>query len=78
MSEKPKVDWFAFWVHFVFGALLGAFVGLYCFIHSSYKDSIAWTPMLIFIGSGALSGGVIAGCRREDFWEWLAEVGWWY
>jgi hypothetical protein len=69
MPNRKQIDWFAFWVHFAFGAVIGAVAGLWVWGRPSfhlYDSSLAGVGC---IGGGALLGGLLAGVGRESFWE---------
>lgn len=77
MAKDGKIDWFAFWVHFFFGALLGGVVGLGVWSRPWFGLFSSGTAGLICIGGGASLGGLIAGCARDEFWEGLRDSNWW-
>ncbi len=69
MPKNAGKDWFGFWVHFVFGAIAGAFIGLWVWGRPAfgfYESSLAG---IICIGGGAILGGLLAGFGRDRFWE---------
>ncbi|MGV3530887.1 MAG: hypothetical protein ACO1QR_00850 [Chthoniobacteraceae bacterium] len=72
MDEPRERDWLKFRVHFVCGAILGAFIGLKWWAHSDYASSTSWVPGVLFIGGGAILFGLIAGVasdRGDHFWH---------
>ena len=69
---RRKFDWFGFWVHFVFGLIVGGLIGLYIWGRSDWRLSTSFIPGLCFIGGGSLIGGVVAGFCQEEFWEGLS------
>jgi ABC-type uncharacterized transport system permease subunit len=77
MGRGDKIDWFAFWVQFSFGAILGAIVGVRFFARSEYATSSSWLPMILFLGCGGVAGGLIAGILRDDFWQSFRNTNWW-
>jgi hypothetical protein len=69
MPKNADRDWVGFWVHFVFGAILGAVIGLWVWgrpVFRLYDSSLAG---FLCIGGGALLGGLLAGFGRDSFWE---------
>lgn len=44
MNGRPKWDWLKFWVHFCFGAVLGAFVD---FVHGANPAMRYRMPILL-------------------------------
>ena len=68
-QKSSGFDWFGFWVHFLFGAALGGFVGFYTWSQTSAAFYHSWVPGLLLIALGTLLGGFIAGCFKEGFWE---------
>jgi ABC-type antimicrobial peptide transport system permease subunit len=86
MNQKPPFDWFGFWVHFFFGVLIGAGLGMWLWSTSSYATSAsAWTgtspwSVLIYAGISALLCGICAGFYGDRFWEKLISFfrwPWW-
>jgi 2-amino-4-hydroxy-6-hydroxymethyldihydropteridine diphosphokinase len=73
--SKPgsNFDWFGFWVHFLFGAIVGGLLGFYIWGQTSSALSSSWIPGLLLISAGAVLGGFIAGCFQEGFWEKLSD-----
>jgi hypothetical protein len=70
MTGQPhKPDWFKFGVHFVFGALLGSFLGCRAWGRSDYAFSTSILPGFAFIGGGALVVGLIAGFLSHTGWD---------
>lgn len=74
MSKNRKVDWFAFWMHFILGALFGALLGFAFWGKSSYASSPSLVPGAVFVGGGSLLLGLIAGCTRDQFWEGFRNI----
>ncbi|MGH7991194.1 MAG: hypothetical protein ACREDS_13515 [Limisphaerales bacterium] len=74
MNEKPRFDWFGFWVHFSCGAILGALLGISMWVN--FADNSSWRVGIIMIFGGAILIGIIAGSFQEGFWEafkdWLS------
>jgi hypothetical protein len=68
VKNTPKIDWLRFFIHFVFGAVIGGVFGFKCWAKSSYALSTSITPGILFVGGGAILFGFIAGCFRDDFW----------
>lgn len=69
MAKNSQTGWFAFWVHFVFGAVLGGFIGLWIWgrpVFDLYDSTLAGVAC---IGGGAVICGLLAGLGRESFWE---------
>ncbi len=82
MDDSRKRDWLKFWVHFVCGAILGAFLGLKGWAHSDYATSTSWIPSVLFIGGGAILLGLVAGVAADNgdhFWHSLGNPfhRWW-
>jgi uncharacterized membrane protein len=69
VENKPKRDWFKFWMYFCFGAVFGALVGLRVWFRSKYARD--WFPGIMLILGGALVWGFIAGFFSNSRWnEW--------
>ena len=68
MPKTTKRDWAAFWVHFVFGAVLGAVIGLGIWSRPAVGLYDSGRAGLFCIGGGAMIGGLLAGFGGEDFW----------
>jgi hypothetical protein len=69
MPKHKKTDWIAVWLNFVFGALVGAGVGLWVWLRPRwglYNSSFA---SLVCVAGGALAVGLIAVILREGFWD---------
>jgi hypothetical protein len=62
VNDKPKYDWFKFWVWFFCGALCGAFLGVRVWGRSRLAMAHSMHPAVVIILMSALIGGIIAGC----------------
>ena len=71
---RPKFDCLGFWVHFAFGLIVGALIGLYVWARSDWRLSTSFLPGLCFIGGGGLIGGLLAGLGQQEFWSDLAQA----
>jgi 2-amino-4-hydroxy-6-hydroxymethyldihydropteridine diphosphokinase len=76
VPEIPKFDWFGFWVHFFFGAILGALLGFS--ICSQLSSITSWIPGISLICVCAILVGLIAGSFQEGFWEVFKDRFWWF
>ena len=68
MLEKRNKDWTGFWMHALFGAALGALIGLWVWLRPRlglYDSALAG---VLLVGGGALVVGFIASILRDDFW----------
>ena len=72
--DKPKADWLGFAIHFFFGSLLGAAIGLYIWARSDWVLSASSTPGVLFVSAGAVIGGLLAGCRQDAFWTGVGDT----
>jgi 2-amino-4-hydroxy-6-hydroxymethyldihydropteridine diphosphokinase len=77
-TEMRKFDWFGFWVHFFFGAILGALLGFSFWTQSAYAMSGSCIPGILFTGAGAILVGLIAGSFQEGFWETFKDGWFWW
>jgi hypothetical protein len=68
LGERQR-DWFKFTVHFFFGALVGALLGLRAWGRSSFALSTSFVPGLLIIAGGALLVGLIAGVLSNSGWD---------
>jgi hypothetical protein len=67
-------DWFRFWVHFVCGALLGAGLGFFSWMHNWHAGLSPWLP----IGGSAFALALLGGIFGDRFWDWfLRNLRWW-
>ena len=73
-NGKSKVDWFGFGIHFFFGAVFGAAIGLYLWARSDWAMSSSTTPGVLFVSGGAVLGGAFAGCRQDAFWTGVGDT----
>jgi hypothetical protein len=69
MNKERKRNWYKFWVHFFFGAMLGASFGLRVWSRSSYAASTSALPGVVFVGGGALLAGLVAGALADTGWD---------
>lgn len=73
MSDKDY-DWFRFWVHFAFGALLGAVMGLVFWMQSWHPG----LPLWLWVGGFSLGIALVGGTYGDRFWGWLlSNLRWW-
>ena len=71
---KKKYDWLGFWVHFAFGALLGAGLGLRVWIgHLNGSTAAGWCCII----GGSLLFGLVLGVCKDGFWEGMKAWSWW-
>ena len=68
MNNTPKRNWFGFWVHFLFGAVFGAVMGLWVWGRAEGTNESMLVGIL-YIGGGALFFGFVAGWFKDKFWE---------
>jgi hypothetical protein len=61
MSNRPKYDWFKFWVWFICGTLFGASLGLRTWGRSDFAMEPSMRHGSILILISALIVGLIAG-----------------
>lgn len=66
---KNDRDWFGFWVHFAFGAFVGALLGVSVWGHRAFDLGHSSLAGVLCISGGALLGGLLAGFGRESFWS---------
>lgn len=69
MPKNKKIDWAGLWLHALFGAVVGAVMGLWVWLRPRwglYDSSFAG---MVCVGGGALVVGIIAGLVRERFWD---------
>ncbi len=72
---QEKRDWFKTCVHFAFGAILGAVLGIGSLLWLTEADS-ALLFVLVLFGS-SVSVGLLAGAFTDRFWKWFTEEGGW-
>jgi 2-amino-4-hydroxy-6-hydroxymethyldihydropteridine diphosphokinase len=77
VAESPKLDWFGFWVHFFFGAILGALLGFSIWSQTASATSSSWIPGIFLICCCAILVGLLAGSFQEGFWEAFKDWLWW-
>ncbi len=68
--QTRKFDWFGFWVRFVCGAILGAFIGLGFCLHNlvAYQSDHAVRAVILIIVAGMLLCGLASGFGGDAFW----------
>lgn len=75
--NKSNFDWERFWIHFIFGAVLGAGIGLAFWIQHWYFGLSAW----LLICGFSLSTALLSGIYGDQFWEWFLRhsswLRWW-
>lgn len=64
---KNDRDWFGFWVHVVFGAFIGALLGVSVRGYRALGLGHSSLAGVLSISGGALLGGLLAGFGRESF-----------
>lgn len=69
MPKNADRDWFGFWVHFAFGAVMGAAIGLWVWARPAFRLYDSSLAGVMCIGGGAVLAGLLAGFGRETFWE---------
>ncbi len=74
MSDHDGFSWTGFFVHFVFGAVLGGLLGTG--IWAWALDGQSAIAGLLCIGGGALFLGLSAGFLGDRFWESFRDIGW--
>ena len=71
---NTKFNWYRFWIHFVFGAILGAFLGV---INITNVGSLS-NRFIVFILIGfALINGILAGIYEDNYWLNIGRR-WWF
>ena len=76
MDAGRKLKWFGVAVQFAFGCGIGGLGGAYAWARSHWAMSTSWWPGLLFIGGGALVGGLLAGVFQQAFWESFRDNPW--
>ena len=72
--DNKDYDWFRFWVHFVFGVLLGVVMGLVFCMRSRQPSLHPW----LLACCCSLIMGFAGGIYGDRFWEWfLRNIYWW-
>ncbi|MBX3732304.1 MAG: hypothetical protein KF791_06880 [Verrucomicrobiae bacterium] len=71
MPKRDGFDWVAFAVHFLFGAILGAGIGMTVWGRPALGMYESRRAGAVCIALGALSGGLLAGFGRDSFWSSL-------
>ena len=62
-DDNRPFNWTRFFVHFFFGAILGALAGLRFGVYAKTQ-----TELLLRVGGAALTVGLIAGFLGDRFW----------
>lgn len=62
-------DWERFWIHFIFGALVGAIMGLVFWARYWHHGSSA----ALCVGGFFLVVALLGGIWGDRFWEWFLE-----
>jgi hypothetical protein len=79
-NGQNNFDWPAFCIHFFFGALVGAAIGVRCWMRSDWALSPSATPGVLIVSGSALLVGLLAGLAKDAFWsevgEYSAEWPW--
>jgi hypothetical protein len=68
-----RFDWWRFWVHFAFGAVLGGLAGVYLWVRYWPHSPLGW----LAIPAVGIPLGVVAGYFGEQYWESFRDRGWW-
>lgn len=66
---KKDYDWFGFWVHFFFGALLGIFLGFTYWMRWGYEISESVSFVTLVVGGNMVFWGLVAGVLRDRLWS---------
>ena len=74
-DDPDNSSWTGFFVHFVFGAVLGGLLGTA--VWGWALDGQSAMAGLLCIGGGALLLGLIAGFFGDRFWESFRGLEWW-
>ena len=69
VTKSESIDWIKVFIHFVCGAILGAFVGLWIWVRTGALES--WDLGLALIGGFALVLGIASGVFLDRFWDGL-------
>ena len=72
LKMEKEYDWFGFWVHFVFGAILGFFIGIGLWTRLSFWaliDIYSSISGLICVGGNMVFWGLLAGILRDRLWS---------
>jgi hypothetical protein len=73
MPDKNRsIDWWQFWVHFFFGALLGGLAGVLIWLRWWHTTPHAWL-VIVFM---ACVIGIPAGFLGDRYWESFRDGGW--
>jgi hypothetical protein len=76
LSEQPY-DWLRFWIHFVCGAIFGAGIGFFFWVHNWSTGSSSWFCIAIPSLIVALLGGIYGDRFWEGFLRAIGRWGWW-
>ena len=77
MSYHSGFDWSSFKAHFVFGAIVGAIIGVGWWLKSPDASSASARDGLPYIIGGALIVGLVAAFLGEFFWRRISDwFGW--
>jgi hypothetical protein len=67
---NDNYDWERFWIHFVFGALVGGLIGI-----------AIWGQGWFWVIGTSLVVATLGGVYGDRFWEWFLEslrwIRWW-
>jgi hypothetical protein len=74
VKQNPQqIDWVGFGVHFAVGSIFGAAIGLYLWARSDWAYTSSATPGLLIVSACSAITGLLAGCKRDDFWFSVSE-----
>lgn len=65
--NNDNYDWFRFWVHFIFGAVVGAIIGVLSLMRVWHPGQSPFLWVACWSLGIALSGGIYG----DRFWEWF-------
>jgi hypothetical protein len=77
MREEATYDWERFWIHFIFGALLGGGTGFLFWLSNWHPGLSVWVCISIPSLAVALLGGIYGDRFWDGFMNFVGRWGWW-
>lgn len=68
--KKQNIDWWAFWIHFTFGAIFGLLVGIWIWVNPRIGLGDSTLVRWICIIGGPIIGGLGLGIAKVKYnWD---------